>query len=207
MSVLRCLLVQARLPEFLAQGLDRSQRVGIREHLRGCAACRRVGSEWLQARKALCQASAAVDARECVSEDEWAELHARILAAVASEPRSPDRVVARRLPRMAAPSTAGAVIAAAALLFGALLGARAEGGLLSRGAIVAMPSSGHAGAFLQPLGQERGLRASMPARTAGGLEWRRALASPAQGGRLTLRTLEDEILLPTSGAAASVRPR
>jgi len=193
---LRCLVVQAQLPEFLAQGLDKATRARVREHLRGCDACRNVGSHWLQSRKALRAAASAADVGAGVTAADWAQWQAGILAAVAAEPRTAAPVFERRLPRIGASTGIGAMVAAAALLVGALLGSFAEGGLLSRDPIVASPSTSHAGAFLQPLGRESGLRAALPARTAGGLEWRRAFASPGQNGRLALRTLEDETLLP-----------
>lgn len=207
MSPLRCIVVQAQLPEFLAQGLDKATRARVREHLRGCDACRNAGSQWLQSRKALRAAATARDLGAAVTTADWSQWQAGILAAVAAEPGSPAPFVARRLPRIGASAGIGAMVAAAALLVGALLGARADGGLLSRDPIVAAPSMSEAGAFLQPLGQERGVRAAMPARTAGGLEWRRAFAAPGQNGRLALRTLEDETMLSAPRAPAAQAPR
>lgn len=203
MSSLRCIVVQAQLPEFLAQGLDKASRARVREHLRGCGACRNAGSQWLQSRKALRAAAAAADVEAGVTAADWANWQAGILAAVAAEPRSPVQEAGPKLPRIGGPSKAGLLVAAAALLLGALLGSFTDGGLLSRDPIVAAPSSSHPGAFLQPLGQERGFRGAMPARTAGGLEWRRAFASPGPNGRLALRTLEDETLLPSPRAPAA----
>lgn len=196
MSSLRCLVVQAQLPEFLAQGLDKASRARVREHLRGCDACRNAGSQWLQSRKALRAAAAAADLEVGVTAADWAQWQAGILAAVAAEPQSPAPAAGPELPRIGAQSKAGVLVPAAALLLGALLGSFADGGLLSRDPIVAAPSSTQVGAFLQPLGQERGFRAAMPARTAGGLEWRRAFAAPGPNGQLALRTLEDETMLP-----------
>ena len=50
---MRCGRAQDLLPEFLGQGLDKATRSMVREHLRDCSRCRKAGSEWLQARKAL----------------------------------------------------------------------------------------------------------------------------------------------------------
>lgn len=170
----------------------------MREHLKACASCRAAASGWLQARKAL--GSASVAARAAIDDSApWEQWQQQILRAVgeqsgsiaAHEQAQPitvemDRATMRRRAQ-------AIVCAAASLLVGVWIGARTDGGLLSRDPIVAEGGSTQARSLLQPLGQERAMqRRSIPARTAAGLEWRRMFPSPGLDGRLLLRTLEDQ---------------
>ncbi len=181
---MRCGRAQDLLPEFLGQGLDKATRSMVREHLRDCSRCRKAGSEWLQARKALRAAAAAADVAAAVPEESWSAWREGILRAVATAPvPSP-----RRMPAL--PRWVSGAIAAAALLSGLTLGARVDGGLLARDPITAQPGQGQGTSLLRPLGQERWA----PAPTANGLEWRRRWATHGLRSRLALRTLEDEFL-------------
>jgi len=180
---MRCGRAQDLLPEFLGQGLDKATRSMVREHLRDCVQCRKVGSEWLQARKALRAAAVAADVAAAVPEESWSAWHADILRAVATAPVS----TPRRMPAL--PRWVAGAVAAAALLSGLVLGARVDGGLLLRDPITAQPGQGQGTSLLRPLGQERWA----PAPTANGLEWRRRWATHGLRGR-ALHTLEDEFL-------------
>lgn len=179
-SPMRCARAKDLLPEFVGQGLDKATRASLREHLRDCASCRKEGSEWLQARKALRSAVAAADAAIAVPEASWSAWREDILRAVATDaPRQQKRVFA--LPRYVS-----GLVAAAALVFGLSLGARGDAGLLVRDPITAHPGQGLGASLLRPLGQEGW------APTASGLEWRRRWATRGLRGHLVLRTLEDE---------------
>ncbi len=192
---MRCSRAQDLLPEFVGQGLDKATRASLREHLRECASCRKAGSEWLQARKALRAAVAAADAATAIHDASWSAWREDILRAVATD--------AQRQPKrgLALPRYVSGLAAAAALVCGLLLGTRVEDGLLQRDPIFAQPGHGSGVSLLRPLGQEGW------APTAGGLEWRRRWATRGLRGRLVLRTLEDEFLpLPSPSSQGARAP-
>lgn len=175
----RCPPIGRRLALFVGGDLDAADAGRVRSHLRGCASCRGRASALLQAHRTL-RAAAECPAPAGVDEAFFARLHGRVMERVreAGAPAVPVR--ARGRTRLL-----GALAAASLFASGLLLTGGSEPGLLDRSAIRAPDPPREAPArrpALQPL------------------SFRPAGERPGAGfglmGRLQLRTLEDERVLP-----------
>lgn len=149
-----CDFTRQRLPWFAGEELPSDELRQVRGHLRDCPTCRGLASSFLQARRALQGAGAALS--PTANPPFFADLRAGILARVGAEP----------LPEAGqhGPARRWQVLrwAAAALLLGAIAAVAwpmRSGGLLARRAIpsagiVVSPYAGPGAQPMQPLGHE-----------------------------------------------------